>query len=143
MEPVPEWKRPTYDLRKRRSRNEKVRLARARNEVRKLRKTRGYRVSRSLRTRSEHTFAEAKVVHGMDRARVRGKARVQVQATLTGAVQNLKRMAAYRGRRRPAGERAVPNGSTASDSTRFAASDRPRRRSIRRQSPSLHRSITR
>ena len=70
--------------------------------MRELQKTRGYRVSRSLRTRSEHTFAEAKVVHGMDRARVRGTARVQVQATLTGAVQNLKRLAAYRGRKRPA-----------------------------------------
>jgi transposase len=143
MEPEPEWKRPTYDLRKRRSRNEKVRLARARNQVRKLQKTRGYRVSRSLRTRSEHTFAEAKVLHGMDRAQVRGKARVQVQATLTGAVQNLKRLAAYRGRRRPAGAPALANGPTASDSTRFAASAGPRTRSIRHRSSSLHRSITR
>jgi transposase len=143
MEPEPEWKRPTYDLRKRRSRNEKVRLAKARNQVRKLQKTRGYRVSRSLRTRSEHTFAEAKVLHGMDRARVRGMARVQVQATLTGAVQNLKRLATYRGRRRPAGAQAVPNGPTASVSGRRAALGRPRTPSIRRRSSSLHRSTAR
>jgi transposase len=134
MEPVPEWKRPTYNLQKRRSRNEKVRQAKARNRVRELQKTRGYRVSRSLRTRSEHTFAEAKVVHGMDRARVRGKARVQVQATLTGAVQNLKRLAAYRGRRRPAGERAVPNSPAVSGFTCRRAPDRPRTRSFRRRS---------
>ena len=113
MEPVPTWKRPAYDLPQRRSRDEKVRQARARNRVRELQKTRGYRVSRSLRTRSEHTFAEAKTLHGMDRARVRGKARVQVQATLTGAVQNLKRLAAYRGRRRPAGARALPSAAPA------------------------------
>jgi transposase len=111
MEPVPEWKRPTYNLPHRRSRDEKVKHARARNRVRELQKTRGYRVSRSLRTRSEHIFAEAKTLHGMDRARVRGEARVQIQATLTGAVQNLKRLAAYRGRRRPAGAQAVPNGA--------------------------------
>jgi transposase len=111
MEPVPEWKRPTYNLPHRRSRDEKVRHARARNRVREQQKTRGYRVSRSLRTRSEHTFAEAKTLHGMDRARVRGEARVQIQATLTGAVQNLKRLAAFRGRRRPAGAQAVPIGA--------------------------------
>jgi hypothetical protein len=109
-EAEPTWKRPTYSLARRRSRDEKLRQARARNRVRELQKTRGYRVSRSLRTRSEHTFAEAKTLHGMDRAQVRGEARVQVQATLTGAVQNLKRLAAFRGRRRPAGAQAAQSG---------------------------------
>lgn len=112
-EAVPTWKRPTYDLGQRRSRNEKVRHARARNRVRELQKTRGYRVSRSLRTRSEHTFAEAKTQHGMGRARVRGESRVQIQATLTGAVQNLKRLATYRGRRRPAAGRTAHTGAGA------------------------------
>jgi transposase len=111
METVPTWKRPTYDLGQRRSRDEKVRHARARNRVRELQKTRGYRVSRSLRTRSEHTFAEAKTQHGMGRARVRGESRVQIQATLTGAVQNLKRLVAYRGRRRPAGAGTAHTGA--------------------------------
>jgi transposase len=120
-EPVPTWKRPTYDLPQRRSRDEKVRRARARNRVRELQKTRGYRVSRSLRTRSEHTFAEAKTLHGMDRARVRGEARVQMQATLTGAVQNLKRLATFGGRRRPAGAQAARRGASGRDSQRNRA----------------------
>jgi transposase len=127
MEPVPTWKRPTYNLPQRRSRDEKVRQARARNRVRELQKTRGYQVSRSLRTRSEHTFAEAKTQHGMDRARVRGEARVQVQAMLTGAVQNLKRLAAFRGRRRPAGAQAARSGGTAPHSERNRAHLRARR----------------
>lgn len=121
MESVPEWKRPTYNLQQRRSRNEKVRHARARNRVRELQKTRGYRVSRSLRTRSEHTFAEAKTLHGMDRARVRGMERVQRQATLTGAVQNLKRLATYRGRKRPAGAQTATCGAPAAHSGRTGA----------------------
>lgn len=121
MEPVPAWKRPTYDLPQRRARDEKVRQARARNRVRELQKTRGYQVSRRLRPRSEHTFAEAKTQHGMDRARVRGEARVGVQALLTGAVQNLKRLAAFRGRRRPAGAQAVRSGRSAPRSQRIGA----------------------
>jgi transposase len=143
MEPVPTWKRPTYDLQKHRRRNERVRQAKARNRVRELQQTRGYRVSRSLRTRSEHIFAEAKVLHGMDRAQVRGEARVQVQATLTGAVQNLKRLAAYRGRRRPAEAGALPNGPAEAVSGRHGASDRPRTCSLARRSSNFRASISR
>jgi transposase len=130
MEPVPTWKRPTYNLPQRRSRDEKVRQAQARNRVRELQQTRGYQVSRRLRTRSEHTFAEAKTLHGMDRARVRGEARVQVQATLTGAVQNLKRLAAFRGRTRPAGAQAAQSGSSAPDSPGNGALYRLRNRAL-------------
>jgi hypothetical protein len=68
--------------------------------VREAYGTRGYEVSRKLRTRNEHTFAEAKGRHGMDRACCRGLARVEVQLLLTGVVQNLKRLAAYVHRRR-------------------------------------------
>jgi transposase len=135
MEPVPTWKRPTYNLPQRRSRDEKVKHARARNRVRELQKTRGYQVSRSLRTRSEHTFAEAKTQHGMDRARVRGEARVQIQATLTGAVQNLKRLAAFRGRRRPAGAQAATRGAPAPQSGRKSGPFRPRNRAQHRLRP--------
>ena len=132
MEPVPTWKRPTYNLPQRRSRDDKVRQARARNRVRELQKTRGYQVSRRLRTRSEHTFAEAKTQHGMDGARVRGEARVQIQATLTGAVQNLKRLAAFRGRRRPAGAQAATRGAPAPHSGRKSAPFWPRNRAQHR-----------
>jgi transposase len=135
MEPVPTWKRPTYDLGQRRSRDERVRQARARNRVRELQKTRGYQVSRRLRPRSEHTFAEAKTLHGMDRAHVRGERRVQVQATLTGAAQNLKRLAAFRGRRRPAGAKAARSGGSAADSLRKGARSWPRNRAPQARRP--------
>jgi transposase len=107
MEEIPTWKRRTLDLMQHRKRREKVRVARARNRVRELQQTRGYQVSRKLRVRSEHTFAEAKGCHGMDRARSRGQRRVQVEAELTGVVQNLKRLASYRGRKQPMAARAA------------------------------------
>lgn len=100
MEPVPTWKRRTFDLARQRTRREKLRQARARNGVRSLHCSRGYAVSRKLRVRSEHTFAGAKTRHGMGRARGRGCERVQVQAELVGIVQNLKRLAAFQGRKR-------------------------------------------
>lgn len=53
----------------------------------------GYQVSRRLRIRIEHLFAEAKVAHGMARARSRGLAKVDAQVKLTAAVMNLKRLA--------------------------------------------------
>ncbi len=99
-EPVPTWKRRTSQLSQQRARREKVRQAEARNRVRALHRSRGYAVSRKLRIRSEHVFAEAKNRHGMDRARSRGCERVQVQAELVGIVQNLKRLVAFRGRKR-------------------------------------------
>jgi transposase len=98
-ESIPTWKRPTRNMVQYRRRREKVRIVQARNRVRDLQQTRGYRVSRKLRIRSEHVFAEAKTIHGMDRARQRGRAKVQLQAELVGIVQNLKRLAAFRGRR--------------------------------------------
>ena len=98
-EAIPTWKRPTRNLVQYRRRREKVRIAQARNRVRDLQQTRGYHVSRRLRIRSEHIFAEAKTIHGMNRARQRGRTKVQLQAELVGIVQNLKRLPAYRGRR--------------------------------------------
>lgn len=109
-EEIPTWTRRTHDLRQYRKRSGKVRLAKARNRVRELQATRRYEVSRRLRTRSEHTFAEAKTLHGMDRARSRGRRRVQTEAELTGVVQNLKRLASYRGRKRPARVQVAARG---------------------------------
>ena len=112
-EPVPTWKRRTSQLSQQRARREKVRQAQARNRVRTLHRSRGYTVSRKLRIRSEHVFAEAKTRHGMDRARSRGCERVQVQAELVGIVQNLKRLVAFRGRKRHGSLRAL-SGTPAS-----------------------------
>lgn len=100
IEEIPSWKRRTYNVTHQRKRAERVRMARARNRVRELHHTRGYRVSRKLRVRNEHTFAEAKAQHGLGRARWRGLWRQQVQMDLTATVQNLKRLAAYVHRRR-------------------------------------------
>lgn len=111
-ETVPTWKRRTFDLVQQRRRREKVKIARARNRVRELHRARGYTVSRKLRVRSEHVFAEAKTRHGMDRARSRGLRAVQVQADLAGIVQNLKRLAAFQSRKRgKAAEAGLPNGA--------------------------------
>lgn len=100
MEAVPTWKRPTTDLEQLRKRKEKVRVAVARNRVRELHKTRGYKVSRKLRIRSEHVFAEGKEHHGLSRARRRGLEKLQVQLELSATVQNLRRLVAFLGRRR-------------------------------------------
>jgi transposase len=98
-EELPTWKRRTFDLEQKRARQQKLQEAKARNRVREIQKTRGYTISRKLRTRSEHTFAEGKNQHGLGRARLRGRERVQDQATLAAVVQNLKRLLAFRGRR--------------------------------------------
>jgi transposase len=107
MEAVPTYQRRSFDLARQRQRREKVRRAKARNRVRQEQQTRGYQVSRRLRLRSEHVFAEGKTEHGLERARHRGRAMVQVQAELAGIVHNLKRLAAFLGRRKaPAAQAA-------------------------------------
>ena len=40
----------------------------------------------------EGVFAEAKDNHGLDRARYRGRAKMQIQAYMIAIVQNIKRM---------------------------------------------------
>jgi transposase len=108
LEEVPVWQRRTFNLARQRKRSQKERLIRARNRVRELQRSRGYQVSRRLRIRSEHAFAEAKTRHGMRRARSRGLWRLAVQATLAGIVQNLKRLASGRGNpRRDAAQGAL------------------------------------
>ena len=90
-EELPSWQRRTFDLEQKRARDRKLKEAQARNRVRDIHQTQGYHISRKLRIRSEHLFAEGKNQHGLARARRRGLARVQTQFTLTAIVQNLKR----------------------------------------------------
>lgn len=118
-EELPTWQRRTFDLERKRERDRKLKEAMARNRAREIQKTRGYTVSRKLRTRSEHIFAEAKNEHGLGRARRRGQPRVDVQATLSAVVQNLKRLVTFRGRRR--GTPAVAAVPSASDLCRRPA----------------------
>lgn len=95
IEELPTWQRHTFELETKRARNRKLKEAKARNQVRELHKSRGYQVSRMLRIRSEHVFAEGKNRHGLRRARRRGRHRVQDQSTLSAVVQNLKRLVTF------------------------------------------------
>lgn len=106
-EPVRTYQRRTFDLDRKRRRVEKIRRAKACQQVRGQYSTRGYQVSRKLRVRNEHLFAEGKNEHGLDRARRRGLNRVQGQMTLVAVVQNLKRLVTYVHRRRGAAASAA------------------------------------
>lgn len=104
IEETPTWARRTYDLEQKRARDRRVEEARARNLVREVHRTQGYQVSRKLRIRSEHVFAEGKNRHGLGRARRRGLDRVHHQTMLTAIVQNLKRLASFVGHDRSAAQ---------------------------------------
>lgn len=107
IEGVPTWKRKTWDLGQIVKRKRAVRAALARNHVRRhLMGLRG-QIAKA-RTRIERTFAEAKVCHGLGRARCRGLNEIQIQADMTAIVQNAKRLAGWRRKRvRPAQAAAV------------------------------------
>jgi transposase len=115
-EELPTWKRRTFDLNQKRVRQRKLKEAQARNKVREIQNTRGYTISRKLRTRSEHIFAEGKNQHGLARARRRGRERVEDQVILAAVVQNLKRLVTFRGRR---GGSAAAAASAACPGPRF------------------------
>ena len=100
MEPLPTWQRRPFTLVEARARRERLRHIEARNRTREAYGTRGYTVSRLLRIRSEHNFAEAKELHGLRRARRRGLHRQEAHLELSAAVQNLKRLLSFQDRRR-------------------------------------------
>ena len=91
-EELPSWQRRTFNLARYRKRRVAVRLAEARNKVRLESSGHAYAVSRRLRIRSEHIFAEAKNEHGLGRARHRLLSKVDRQSQLVATVQNLKRL---------------------------------------------------
>jgi transposase len=95
LEPVPTWKNKSYLPERQRIRNKKVKNVLARNYVRLLTSTSGYKLSQKLRKRVEHIFAEAKICHGLGRARCRGLDAVQQQLTMTAFVQNIKRLVRF------------------------------------------------
>ncbi|WP_404821479.1 transposase [Paenibacillus massiliensis] len=69
------------------------------NEAKRFQLHGGYRQIQNMRSRCEHAFAEAKGIHGLDRARNRGLDRLQEQATWTAIVQNLKRLCRFKAQR--------------------------------------------
>lgn len=93
LEPEPAWQRRTFNLCHYRRRLEAARLVRARNQARLACRGHGYTVSRKLRIRVEHNFAEAKNQHGLGRARHRSLVRVDRHSLFIATVQNLKRLA--------------------------------------------------
>jgi transposase len=92
LEPVPVYQRRTFKLAQQRKRLERIRLVKARNATRLAMATHGYAVSRKLRTRSEHLFAEAKNEHGLGQAQLRGLVKVNWRCQMIATVQNLKRL---------------------------------------------------
>lgn len=101
LEPIPTWQRRTFSIEQQRNRQQKVREAEARNAVRRRQGAQTHRRLRRARIRVEHSFAEAKELHGLGRARGRGLLAMQTQALLTATVQNLKRLANWRRRAAP------------------------------------------
>ena len=98
-EPVPFWKRRTFKPHIQAQRNEKIRLVKARNYARSTSSTYEYKISQKLRKRTEHIFAEAKICHGLGRARCRGKRSLQYQLYMTATVQNIKRLVSFNKRK--------------------------------------------
>lgn len=92
LEEVPQYKKRTFNLDHYRRRKQKIRHAKARNAVRLAAKDHAYEVSRKLRARSEHVFAEAKNRHGLGLARHRGLTKVDRHSQMIATVQNLKRL---------------------------------------------------
>ena len=94
-EPIPTWKTKTYITERQTKRADKIKQVQARNRARILAITPGYKLSQRLRKRVEHIFAEAKVCHGLGRARCRGIKAVEQQLIMTAFVQNVKRLVSF------------------------------------------------
>lgn len=95
IEPEPSWKTKTNIPERQAKRDEKVNQVRARNHARRLAQTNDYKCSQTQRKRIEHIFAEAKVCHGLGRARCRGLNAMREQLSMTAAVQNMKRLVSF------------------------------------------------
>jgi|GEM_PF-689065 len=96
LEELPVYKRRTNDPVKQAKREAKAEQIQIFNEAKQIQLHGGYRHVQKMRARGEHAFAEAKNVHGLDRARSRGLDRMQEQATWTAIVQNLKRLCRFK-----------------------------------------------
>ncbi len=99
MEELPTWKTRTFRPVIQAKRNALIEAVQLRNWARVIQDSGKYAHIQRLRARCEHTFAESKVVHGMDRARSRGLDCMEEQALMTAIVQNLKKLCRYLGRK--------------------------------------------
>ncbi len=98
---LPSYKRQARDPLRNKKRLDKQRVIEAANRLLERSETAVYRAAQSLRLVNERLFAEAKQL-GMDRARYRGRPKVEQQALMTAAVQNIRRLLAWVSRRRSA-----------------------------------------
>ncbi|AXF56842.1 transposase [Salicibibacter kimchii] len=99
LEAIPSWQRKTYDPERLRKRQAKVDKVRVTNRAKCIQIQGKYRIIQNKRSQCEHGFAEAKTVHGLDRARSRGVDCMQEQALCTAIVQNLKKLCRFKGKR--------------------------------------------
>ncbi|TFJ90262.1 transposase [Lentibacillus salicampi] len=99
LEEVPTWQRKTHNPEHQRKRQEKVENVKAKNQAKQIQIDGKYQDIQDERVQCEHEFAEAKTVHGMDRARSRGLDCMQEQALCTAIVQNLKKLSRFTGKR--------------------------------------------
>lgn len=99
LEEIPTWQRTTNNPEWQRKRQEKIDTVRIKNRAKQIQIDGKYQAIQNKRVQCEHGFAEAKTVHGMDRARGRGLDCVQEQALCTAIVQNLKKLSRYKGKR--------------------------------------------
>ncbi|BCJ87959.1 transposase [Effusibacillus dendaii] len=109
LEPIPTWKRQTHEAEKQQKREVKVQEVLIKNKAKRIQLEGKYRQIQKRRTRCEHAFAEAKTVHGLDRARSRGLENMQEQTLLTAIVQNLKRLCRFKKKRPQTGSLACQN----------------------------------
>lgn len=114
LESMPTWDNPPRNSQQQLNRNKLIREAEVRNSARETVKTANYRKSQVLRKRIEHLFAEAKVCHGLRRARCRGLEKMRTQLACTATVQNIKRLVSFciRRNRKSAAEQAVNLSNT-------------------------------
>jgi transposase len=112
LEETPVYKRKTHDPAKQAKRIAKMERVRILHEAKRIQLHGAFRGVQKMRTRCEHVFAEAKNIHGMDRARSRGLDRMQEQATWTAIVQNLKRLCRFKAKSPRTGSSVCTNATT-------------------------------
>ena len=95
----PTWKRRASTPERQKKRENLVKEVLLRNWARQIQVDGRYSHIQKLRARCEHLHAEAKIAHGMDRARSRGRECMDEQALMTAIVQNLKRLCRFIGRK--------------------------------------------
>jgi len=107
LEAEPTWQRRASNPERQGQREAKLAAALARNATRLAVRGRRGAAAQRQRTRLEHLFGEGKEHHALGEAEGRGLTRVDQQVKMTASVQNLKRWACSRRRRRAAQAQTV------------------------------------